>query len=82
MTDDEGRELRIEQMTVNIEKMRADMAAEQRKLDRDTRKFAISTAISTVLAAAALVGAGVAAGNYFTRQPPAPIVIQLPAPAK
>ncbi len=65
-------------MTVNIEKMRADMATEQRKLDRDTRKFAIST----VLAAAALVGAGVAAGNYFTRQPPAPILIQLPAPAK
>jgi hypothetical protein len=71
-------------MTINIEKMRVEMATEQRKLDRDTRRFVVTTVISAILAAAALVGAGVAVGNYIARQPlpaPAPIVIQVPAAA-
>jgi hypothetical protein len=69
-------------MIVNIEKMRADMATEQRKLDWETRKFVVSI----VLAAAALVGAGAALGNYvaknqpppalFAQQPPAQIIFQ------
>jgi hypothetical protein len=69
-TDDEERQLRIDQMTVNIEKMRADMRWEARKF-----------AISAIVAAAALIGAGVAIGNYVaTRplQPPPPIIIQVP----
>lgn len=59
-------------METNIEKLRADMRWEARKY-----------AVSMALAAAALVGAGIAIGNFFTaRQPaPAPIVIQLQAPA-
>ncbi len=75
ISDDDEREMRYNQMIVNIEKMRADMATEQRKLDWETRKFLVSI----VLAAAALVGAGAALGNYVARRqpPPAPIVIQL-----
>lgn len=58
-------------MALNIEKMRADMAWE-------TRKFVVSI----VLSAAALVGAGVAIGNYVSRQPPTPqsITVHLDAP--
>ncbi len=71
-------------MAVNIEKMRADMAAHQKQLDRETRKFAVSI----TLAAPALDGAGIAIGNYFTRQgpqivfQPGAIVVQQPAPAQ
>ncbi|MBV8614303.1 MAG: hypothetical protein JOY66_11105 [Acetobacteraceae bacterium] len=63
-------------MAVNIEKMRADMRWEARKF-----------AVSAILAAAALIGAGVAIGNLIwahKTQPlppaPPPIVIQIPAP--
>jgi len=63
-------------MTVNIERLRADLAMQQRQLSWETTKFAMSL----VLAAAALVGAGAALGNYIGRQqsPQPPIVIQLP----
>ncbi len=60
-------------MAVNIEKMRADMRWE-------TKKFVVSA----VIGAAALVGAGIAMGNYFTRQgpqvifQPGAIVVQQP----
>lgn len=52
--DQEEQDLRIDQMTVNIEKMRADQRWE-------TRKFIIQVAV----AAAALLGAGVALGNFI-----------------
>jgi hypothetical protein len=55
--DQEEQDLRIDQMTVNIEKMRAEMKWESRKF-----------VISTVVAAAALAGAGVAIGNWIGRQ--------------
>ncbi len=56
-------------MAVNIEKMRADMLTSQKLLAWETRKFVISI----VVGAAALLGAGVALGNYFTNlhNPPA-----------
>jgi hypothetical protein len=54
--DQEEQDLRIEQMTINIEKMRADMKWE-------TRKFAIQA----IVAGAALLGAGVALGTYLSR---------------
>ncbi len=65
-------------MAVNIEKMRADMRWESRKF-----------LVSAVLAAAALVGAGIAIGNYFSRPSSAPqilfqsgsIVVQTPGAA-
>ena len=52
--DELEQDLRIEQMTINIEKMRADMKWEARKFT-----------ISAILAAAALVGAGVALGRFL-----------------
>ena len=60
----------MEQMTVNIEKMRSDMKWEARKF-----------LLSAVLATAAAVGAGIAIGSYFAKQPGPPIIIQVPAPA-
>jgi hypothetical protein len=78
-TDDEERQLRIDQMTVNIEKMRADMKWEARKF-----------LLQAMVAAAALVGAGAALGNYLARQappsapmfPPGTVITIPPAPAK
>jgi hypothetical protein len=70
VTDDEERELRCDEMTVNIEKMRSDMKWEARKF-----------LVSTVLATAAAVGAGIAIGSYFTKgQPPQTIIVHLDAP--
>jgi hypothetical protein len=50
-------ERRMDQMAVNIEKMRADMRWEVWK-----------AGVSLVIAAAALAGSGVAIGNYLGRQ--------------
>jgi hypothetical protein len=67
------RALRIDQMTVNIEKMRFDMTERQKQAAMEqkweTRKFLVSA----VLATAAAVGAGIAIGSYFANhsQPPA-----------
>jgi hypothetical protein len=75
LTDAEERaehQTRMEQMTVNIEKMRRDMRTENWKIG-----------ISLVVGAAAFAGAGIAVGNYF-KPPPAPpqiIILQQPAPA-
>jgi hypothetical protein len=51
-------QLRVDQMTVNIEKMRADMAATQKQLDWETRKFMVQVAVG--IAAAFAAGAAVA----------------------
>ncbi len=59
--DQEEQDLRIDQMAINIEKMRADMRWE-------TWKFVISL----VLASAALLGAGAAIGNYLANHPQSP----------
>jgi hypothetical protein len=56
--DDEERALRIDEMTVNIEKMRSDMKWEARKF-----------LVSAILATAAAVGAGIVIGSYVTKQP-------------
>jgi hypothetical protein len=59
LTEEEERaehERRMDQMAVNIEKMRSDMRWESRKF-----------AASAVIAAATLVGAGIAIGNYYSR---------------
>jgi len=63
MREREERQLRIDQMTVNIEKMRSDLKWE-------TCKFALSAIIAT----AAAVGAGVGIGNLIWAhpQPPSP----------
>ena len=69
-------ELRMDQMALNIEKMRADMAAAQ-QVREDTRKwedrkFYVSLAVGF----AASLGAGVALANYVNGHasvaPPAP----------
>lgn len=79
--EDEERALRMDQMTVNIEKMRFDMAETQRLASRDLKKFFITTGISALLAVAAAVGAGIAIGNYLAKnQPPQTIVVHLDAP--
>jgi hypothetical protein len=57
--EDKERELRIDQMTINIEKMRSDMRWE-------TRKFLVSA----ILATAAAIGVGVAIGNLIWNHPP------------
>ncbi len=60
--DDAEQRLRIEQMTINIEQMRAEMRWE-------TRTFVVSA----ILATAASLGAGAALGTSFARRPqPAP----------
>ncbi len=64
-----GYERRMDQIAVNIEKMRADMRWEAKKF-----------AVSAVLAAAALVGAGLAIGSYFTRSTPQTINVHLDQP--
>jgi len=52
----------MDQMAINIEKMRSDMAWESRKF-----------LLQAVVSAAALVGASAALGNYLARrEPPAP----------
>jgi hypothetical protein len=78
--DDEERQLRIDQMTVNIEKMRFDMAETQRKAELNQRWENRKFLLQMVLAAAALMGAGVALGNYISRAPSYPpgTVITIP----
>jgi len=82
MSDDADAEraLRIEQMTVNIEKMRFDIAetqrqAETRRLEweRSQKWELLKLFVSAVVAAAALLGGGAAIGTYLTRrsEPPA-----------
>ena len=64
VTDEEQREeyqRRMDQMAINIEKMRSDMAWESRKF-----------LLQAVVSAAALVGAGAALGNYLGRREPPP----------
>lgn len=65
-------------MTVNIEKMRVDMATQQRKLELETRWETRKFVVSIVVAIAAALGAGAAIGNYLGRQaqPPQTIIIQ------
>ncbi len=72
LTEDEERaeyERRMDQMALNIEKMRAEMRWEARKF-----------AVSAVLAVAASVGAGIAIGNYFTRTSQQSITVHLDQP--
>lgn len=67
-------------MTINIEKMRLDIAAHQKQLDWETRKFIVSL----LIAAAAIAGASAAVGNYLGNRPSQPqtiIIQQPPAPA-
>ncbi len=73
LSEDEEREerrLKLDQMAVNIEKMRADMAAQRDRLAMETRSENRKYAVSITLAASALVGASLAIGNYFGRQTP------------
>jgi hypothetical protein len=64
LPDDEQREeyqRRMDQMAINIEKMRSDMVWESRKF-----------LLQAVVSAAALVAAGAALGNYLGRREPMP----------
>ncbi len=45
--------LRVDQMTINIEKFRADMAAQQKQLDWETRKFVVQMIVAFAAVAAA-----------------------------
>jgi len=80
------QELRINQMIVNIEKMRADMqsdlAKQQQHLNWETRKFVVSLIVAVAVAA----GAGASVMSYIDRhthpQLPSPvpnIVINIPS---
>ena len=60
MSDDEERQLRIDQMTVNIEKMRFDMDMAQRKLDADRRRWVWQVVLGLAGTMAASVAAGAA----------------------
>ena len=76
--EDLEHRLRVEQMETNIEKLRADMAAQQKQLAWETRKFTVSF----IAAIAAGIGAGVALTNWvYSRPVPAPAVQVAPAPA-
>jgi hypothetical protein len=82
MTDEELRQAQTALIAAQIWKMEFDMNHARDQAGWDLRKFIITTVVSAVLAMAAAVGAGIAIGNYFTKQPPAPIIIQVPGPAK
>jgi flagellar biosynthesis/type III secretory pathway M-ring protein FliF/YscJ len=67
-------------MTVNIEKMRFDIAETQRQAEVRRREWEqnqrwelLKLLVSAIVAAAALLGAGAAIGNYLARhfEPPA-----------
>lgn len=55
--EQEEYELRVRQMETYIEKMRADMAAQQKQLEWETRKFVVQliAGLSTAFAAGAAV---------------------------
>jgi hypothetical protein len=81
--DQEEQDLRIDQMTINILKLRSKWPSRSRRRNNrsgGTQRFVVSA----ILATAAAVGAGVGLGNliWAHREAPPPIVIQLPAPAK
>jgi hypothetical protein len=85
-TDDPERQLRIDQMTINIEKMRFDMAETQREAAAlakwESRKFLVQTlaAAAGLLAAGGLIG-GVAVSWLNAHQPPRePAVVQYVLP--
>lgn len=54
MTDDDERQLRIDLMTIQIERLRQEMRMESRKF-----------AVQFVLALAAAVGVGIALGRFL-----------------
>ena len=74
--EDREHELRVDQMAVNIEKMRADISAQQKQLDWETRKFFVQL----IVAIAAAVGAGVALGNWGNNRPNQPPAVQTAPP--
>jgi len=61
MSDDEERQLRMDQMALNIEKMRFDMTMAQQKLDRETRRWMRQFALQLAATIAASVAAGATA---------------------
>ncbi len=73
LRDQDKQDLRIDQMSVSIEKMRAD-------LRREARKFAVAA----ILATAAAVGAGVGIGNliWAQREVPAAQSVPIAPPAR
>jgi len=90
LSEDEERaehERRMDQMAVNIEKMRADLALDSRKFQEELdyrskmlRWEGWKFLVSALLASAALVGAGIAIGNYFTRTSQQSITVHLDQP--
>lgn len=74
-TDEDEFRLRIEQMIADIDNKRADTGYKLGLLRFEPWKIVI-----TALAAGGVLGgAFVGAISYVNRQPPAPIVIQMPA---
>ncbi len=72
LTEDYERaenQTRMDEMALNIDKMRAEMRWEARRF-----------AVSAVLAVAASVGAGIAIGNHFTRTSQQSITVHLDQP--
>jgi flagellar biosynthesis/type III secretory pathway M-ring protein FliF/YscJ len=74
--DQEEQDLRCDQMAVNIEKMRFDIEEKRRDAVQQQRWETRRFLVAIVLAAAALVGAGIAIGNYFARPVQLPPQIQ------
>jgi hypothetical protein len=69
-------ELRIEQMSADIENKRVDTEYKRGLMQFEPWKIVITA----VAAGGILGGAIVGAFSYVGRQPPAPIIIQLPPP--
>jgi hypothetical protein len=79
--DQEEQDLRIDQMTVNIDKMRADLAAQQRQLAWETRKFGLALFVAGVGFIGALVTIYHLSDKPVVQQFPPGTVITIP-PAK
>lgn len=84
MTDDERQDLKDRIMQAQLDKITFDKEHASRQATWDLRKFVITTVVSTVLALAAAVGAGVAIGNYLAHReptfPPGTVITIPPAP--
>ena len=68
---EEHEERRCGRMAPNIEKVRADMAAEQKERDQDLRRETRKIIVQGIAVAVTLVGAGMVIGSYLaSRNPP------------
>jgi hypothetical protein len=80
VTDDERQELKDQIMVAQLDKIAFDKNHANRQASWDVRKFIATTIISTVVALAAAVGAGIAIGSYYAHREPQPTAQQIILP--